>query len=132
MAFAMSADLAARWRALSPEEEARAAVLLGDAAFWLKAWFKPYAADLEALAADNELLADGLKIVSCAMVRRSMTNGGYDGASQVQQTMGPFTAQVSYSNPNGNLYIYDTDRDTLFGLLGINVSGAVSMTSPGL
>lgn len=131
MAFATAADLAARWRALSPAEEALATTLLDDAAFWLKAWFKPYG-DLEALAAEDELLAEGLLIVSCNMVRRSMISGAYEGAAQVQQTMGPFSAQVSYRNPDGNLFVYDSERDTILSLLGINVSGAVSMTAPGL
>lgn len=131
MAFAIPADLAERWRALSPAEEARATVLLGDAAWWLKVWFKPYTADLEALAAEDPLIEEGLKILSCNMVRRSMVSAG-DGVGQAQQVMGPFTAQISYRNPDGSLFVYAAERDAILSLLGINVSGAVSMTTPGL
>lgn len=131
MTFATSDDLAERWRALSPAEEARATVLLGDAAWWLKVWFKPYAADLVALAAADPLLEEGLKILSCNMVRRAMNSPG-DGASASQQVMGPFTAQISFRNPDGSLFVYGSERDAILSLLGINVSGAVSMESPGL
>ncbi|MBW0275000.1 hypothetical protein ATM97_27755 [Nocardia sp. MH4] len=130
MAFATAADLAERWKPLSPAEEARATVLLGDAAWWLKVWFKPYA-DLVALAAEDPLLEEGLKILSCNMVRRALTSAG-DGAAAAQQVMGPFTAQISYRNPDGSLFVYSSERDAILSLLGINVSGAVSMTSPGL
>ena len=130
MAFATTPDLAARWRPLSQAEQDRAEVLLDDAAWWLQAWFVA-AGDLAALAADDPALADGLKILSCAMVKRAMTSAG-DGVGQAQQVMGPFTAQISYRNPDGSLYLYSSERDAIWALLGGNVSGAVSMTCPGL
>lgn len=130
MAFAITDDLVARWRALNESELARAEVLLDDAAWWLKAWFKPYG-DLVVLAAADADLLEGLKIVSCAMVRRAMVSSG-DGVTQSQQVMGPFTAQISYRNPDGNLYVYAAEREAILTLLGVNTSGAVSMTSPGL
>jgi hypothetical protein len=130
MAFATSADLVERWRPLSSAEEASATTLLGDAAWWLKVWFKEFG-DLVALAAADPDLAEGLKILSCSMVKRAMTSAG-DGVGQAQQVMGPFTAQISYRNPDGNLYVYAAEREAILKLLGINVSGAVSMTTPGL
>jgi hypothetical protein len=50
----------------------------------------------------------------------------------MQQSMGPFSSQVAFRNPDGNLFVYDTERDAILSLLGISVSGAVSMTGPGL
>lgn len=131
MAFAGYADLAERWRVLSPAEQARATTLLRDATWWLKVWFKPYAADLEALAADDPMLEEGLKILSCNIVRRGMLSAG-DGVGQAQQVMGPFSAQLSYRNPEGNLYVYAAEREAILSLLGVNNGGAVSMESPGL
>ncbi|MBF6328736.1 Gp19/Gp15/Gp42 family protein [Nocardia transvalensis] len=131
MAFATPTDVAARWRALSPAEQARATVLLDDAAWWLKVWFKPYG-DIEALAVEDELLAEGLKILSCNMVRRALPGTVVEGATQVQQTMGPFNTQIAFRNPDGNLFVYESERDAVLSLLGINVSGAVSMTAAGL
>lgn len=130
MAFATTDDLVARWRPLSQADLDRAEVLLDDAAWWLGVWFSEFG-DLVALAAADTELAMGLKILSCAMVKRAMTAVG-DGASQVQQVMGPFTAQISYRNPDGSLYVYSAERDAIWKLLGVNVSGAVSMESPGL
>lgn len=131
MAFATPSDISARWRALSQAEQDRATMLLDDAAWWLKVWFKPYG-DIEALAADDEELSTGLKILSCAMVKRVLASGGYEDASQVQQTMGPFNTQVAFRNPDGSLFVTNAERDAILLLLGINVSGAVSMTGPGL
>lgn len=130
MAFAITDDLVARWRPLSPAELERAEVLLDDAAWWLKAWFKPFG-DLAVLAAADPDLLEGLKILSCAMVRRAMVSAG-DGVTQSQQVMGPFTAQVSYRNPDGSLFVYAAEREAILTLLGVNTSGAVSMESPGL
>lgn len=133
MAFATADELEAGWKPLSDSEKELAAVLLADAAFWLKAWLLRFG-DLEALAAANPLLAEGLKILSRAMVKRAMISmaQGQDGASSVQQSMGPFAMQVAYKNPDGNLYMTCSERDTLEGLLGGNLSGAVSMTASGL
>ncbi|MEV4155415.1 Gp19/Gp15/Gp42 family protein [Nocardia salmonicida] len=130
MAFATSADLVERWKPLSQAEEARATTLLGDAAWWMKVWFKEFG-DLVVLAAADPELAEGLEILSCSMVKRAMTSAG-DGVGQAQQVMGPFTAQISYRNPDGNLYIYTAEREAILSLLGVNTSGAVSMESPGL
>lgn len=130
MAFAVAGDLVERWRTLTQAEGDRATVLLGDTAWWLKVWFKEFG-DLVALAAADPDLAEGLKILSCSMVKRAMTSAG-DGVGQAQQVMGPFTAQISYRNPDGNLYVYAAEREAILKLLGVNVSGAVSMESPGL
>ena len=130
MAFATTENLEARWRTLSDPETVRAATLLGDAAWWLGVWFKPH--NLVALAAGDEELAEGLVILSCAMVKRAMTSGAVEGAQSTYQMMGPFTAQVAFKNPDGNLFVYEAERDAIFTLLGVNTSGAVSMTGPGL
>lgn len=64
-AYATAADLEARWRGLSPDEETIAEVLLGDAAVIIDA-----AVDTTGISADI------LKIVSCDMVRRCMSANG--------------------------------------------------------
>ncbi|MEU3011060.1 Gp19/Gp15/Gp42 family protein [Nocardia asteroides] len=130
MAFATTDDLVKRWKVLNQAELDRAEVLLDDAAWWLRTWFSEFG-NLTALAADDPELAEGLLILSCAMVKRAMTSAG-DGVGQAQQVMGPFTAQISYRNPDGSLYVHSTERDAILTLLGVNTSGAVSMESPGL
>lgn len=131
MAFATADELEAGWRPLSQAEKDRAAVLLTDAAWWLKIWFKSFG-DLVALAAADEDLAEGLNILSRSMVRRAMTTGAIEGAQSTYQVMGPFTTQIAYKNPDGSLFIYESERDAILTLLGVNTSGAVSMTGLGL
>lgn len=131
MAFAEADDLQARWRTLSQEEKDRATVLLEDAATWLAVWFKAYG-DLAVLASADSQLAEMLKILSCSMVRRAMTTGAIEGAQSIYQVMGPFSSQVAFKNPDGNLYIYESERDAVLSLLGANATGAVSISGPGL
>ena len=131
MTYATADDVEAGWKTLSQAEKDRATVLLDDAAWWLNVWFLEFG-DLEALAADNERLAEGLKILSRSMVRRAMTTGNIEGAQSTYQVMGPFSTQVAFRNPDGNLYLNTGERDAILAILGVNVSGAVSMTNPGL
>ncbi|MGY2036615.1 Gp19/Gp15/Gp42 family protein [Nocardia gipuzkoensis] len=131
MAFATADEVEDGWRTLSQAEKDRAAVLLDDAAWWLKVWFLDYG-DIEALAANNAMLAEGLKILSRSMVRRAMTSGAIEGAQSTYQVMGPFSTQVAFKNPDGNLYITNSEHDGILAVLGVNTSGAVSMTGPGL
>jgi hypothetical protein len=122
MAFAILADLA---DGSDPEK------LLDQAAWWLKTWFMDFG-DLEALAADNEDLAEGLKIVSCAMVNRRTSTKVNEGVQSTYQVMGPISAQIAFRDDTGKLYITTAERDAILAHLGVDVSGAVSMTGPGL
>jgi hypothetical protein len=119
MAFATHTDLETRWHGLAEAEQARADVLLGDVSMWFKVWFRQFG-DLETLAVSDELLAEALKVLACSV------------ASGVEQAMGPITMNVTYRNPEGNLYLTKSEFDTIAVLLGRNPSGAVSMTAVGL
>ena len=129
--FATAEQLAARWHALSNEDALKADVLLADAAFWLKVWFREYG-DLEVLAQSDELLAQGLEILSCSMVKRALIGGDNEGQASQYQMYGPFSQQVSYKNPEGNLYLSAKEFAGIAALLGADATGAVSMTAPGL
>lgn len=131
MAFATADEVEIGWRTLSPAEKATATQLLEDAAWWLDIWFHEFG-DIAVLAVDDPKLAQGLNILSRSIVRRAMTTGTIEGASSTYQMMGPFTSQVAFKNPDGNLYVTTGERDAILKLLGVNVSGAVSMTAPGL
>lgn len=109
MAYATVADLKARWRTLTSDEQSRAAVLLGDAAVRLDVLCPPSDAPTE-----NEL--DARKIVSCEMVKRAMaTPGGTDGVgvASSQSGAGPFQQTLQFSNPSGDLYVTKSDRALL-------------------
>ena len=107
------------------------AKLLDQAAWWLKTWFIDFG-DLEALAADNEELAEGLKILSCNMARRAATTRSTEGLQSTYQVMGPMSSQIAFRDDSGKLYITNAERDAILAHLGVNVSGAVSMSAPGL
>ena len=112
MAFATVADLEARWRDLSDAEEARASVLLDDAAAYLQS--------LVEVDPDNEVQAANLKMVSCNMVKRAMSSAASDafGVTNATATMGPFSQQVAYANPSGDMYVSKSER----AILGIGTA----------
>ena len=107
MAFATVADLEARWRALTPEEQALAAVLLDDAAVKLSAW------EIDG----DEKQAAKLKIVSCDMVKRAMKAGESEMADveEMTATMGPFGRTLRFSSQVGELYVTKQEKKLLGG-----------------
>lgn len=112
MAFATVADLEARWRDLSDAEEAQASVLLDDAAAYLQA--------LVDVDTDDDVQAANLKMVSCNMVKRAMSSSASDafGVTNATATMGPFSQQVAYANPSGDMYVSKSER----AILGIGTA----------
>lgn len=111
-AFASATDLAARWRPLSTAEEDTAETLLGDASVILRA----ECPDVDArLTVVPPLLDPDLpKMIVCAMVKRAMIAGAdVEGVTNTQQTAGPFSQSLTYSNPMGNLYLTKAERKML-------------------
>lgn len=103
-AFATVADLEARWRGLSNQEQARAEVLLLDATDLIRTTTRRWA----------ELPASTLKRVTCQVVRRAMGNDSEGGdVSSMTTTAGPYSQQFSYSNPQGDLYLTKAERKSL-------------------
>ena len=107
MAYATVSDVEARWRDLDQNEEARAAVLLDDAAAMLDR--------LVAVDDADEGQAALLKMVSCDMVIRAM-GANQAGLSQSSMTAGPYTQSWTYSNPSGDMYLTKKEKK----LLGIS------------
>lgn len=106
--FATASDLEARWRSLTPAEEAQATVLLGDASqLILDEDRRGVLADLVDPASTT------LARIVCAMVKRAMLAGDRGGADQVQQSAGPFSVATTFSNPAGDLYLTSAERRAL-------------------
>lgn len=126
--FAEVDELRARWPGLPAASESTASQLLEDASVWLRAWF-PGVADQ---AAASPELAAARSMVACSMVKRAMINGDREGQASNSETVGPFGQQVSFRNPDGNLYITKAERGLLDSLTGaVAAAGAVSMYAPG-
>ena len=110
--YATAQDLADRWRPLSPSEQERASVLLGDAATRIRA----AVSDVDARVNTGALDAGIPLLVSVEMVRRAMLAPVDQApAGQVQQTAGPFSKSVSFANPTGDLYLTKAERQMLGG-----------------
>lgn len=114
MAYATVSDLEARWRTLTSDEQAVALTLLDDAAVMIDSMGTPSS-------------SDAALIVSCDMVRRSMSMSQADtyGLSQASMTAGPYAQQWTYSNPTGEMYLTRTERKML-GFLG----GSIGFSRP--
>ena len=88
--------LRARWPDMPPGSEEHARDLLEDAGVLIRAaaprWFN--------------LPGEAITILASRMVKRAMAAGAFvEGASSLTQTAGPFNQQISFANPNGDLYL---------------------------
>lgn len=125
--FATADDLAARWRALTPAEEERATVLLGDASAFVRATCAGIDARIEAETLELAVVV----AVVVGMVKRAMLAGDLgEGIGQQQQTAGPFGTSLTFANPTGAVYLTKADR-RLLGCRGSAVGRAFSIdTTP--
>ncbi|WP_455122633.1 Gp19/Gp15/Gp42 family protein [Rothia mucilaginosa] len=100
----LAEDLRARWPDMPLGSDATAQVLLEDAGALIRA-SAPHWAELDEYV---------LRMVACAMVKRGMAASAYpDGASSISQTAGPYNQQVSFSNPNGALFLTKAEKKLL-------------------
>lgn len=107
MAYATVADLEARWRDLSPEEEAVAATLLDDAAMLLDSMVEVDEWDV----ARKRLLCT----VSCSMVKRAMASSTNDafGVTQGSISADVYSQSLTFANPSGDLYVTASEKRAL-------------------
>lgn len=123
--YATLEDLQARYTGqIDPDA---AATLLGDASFWLGVWVP----GLEAAAATSSDVAMAAKLLVVAMVKRALTAQAVElpGVQSITRGAGPYNQSITYRNPEGNLYLYAGELDSIMGLLR---PSAVSLRSPGL
>jgi hypothetical protein len=113
--YAAVADLEKGWRTLSDSEKTIAEALLARASRMIAA-LCPGAA-----TADADLLAD----IACASVKRAMAAGG-DNVTSRSMTGGPYSEQLSYANPAGDLYLTKVEKR----LLGCGVMRAYETGLP--
>ncbi len=126
-AFASKDNLVGRWKGAAEVDEEQVDRLLADASIWIRAWVP----NADAYAG-SESVGDALEMVACSMVKRALINEDNEGQTSMTDTTGPYSLQVAFRNPDGNLYMTNAEKSLLDGLCGGNTAGAVSMTSPGL
>ncbi|NMM99331.1 Gp19/Gp15/Gp42 family protein [Bifidobacterium olomucense] len=101
--FALVADLEKRWHTLSDAEKLTAETLIEDASDKIMTDCPRWTEASEAT----------LRRITCQMVKRAMLNPDMAGVSQGTQTANGFTESLSYSNPDGDLYLTAQERRSL-------------------
>lgn len=109
-AFASVDDLQARYRTLDADEQARATALLADASFILRAEFARAGKTYDET---DEVMANNVSMVCCAMVKRVLANGIAGDYTQYSQTAGSFNEQYTFANPQGDMYLTAAERRIL-------------------
>lgn len=111
--YATLDDLKAHWPDLPADREAEAKQKLHEASVEVRALYP----DVDARIAAGSLDPDVPKLVVCRMVKRAMTApavaGAEAGVGSVQQAAGPFSTSVSFSNPDGAIYLSAADKRLL-------------------
>lgn len=103
--FAISQDVANRWRPLTAEELSIVDTLILDASDIIRVRFP----DVDARIVSGALAQSTVVRVVSGMVRRAMLNRDSEGITQGSETVGPFAHSQTFANPNGNLYLSADD-----------------------
>lgn len=117
--FATVDELQEYWRTLSPDEVKRATMLLKLASDRLRLLAKRAGIDLDAKVRQepDSVYASTLKFAVMDAVKRAMqAPADLPPVNSYQQTAGPYSENITYTNPAGDLYFKKSE----LGLLGIN------------
>lgn len=127
-AYATLADLEARYTGQIDSDTAE--TLLDDASFWLGVWVP----GLDAAVTTSSDVATAAKLLVVAMVKRALAAQAVDvpGVQSITNSGGPYNQSITYRNPEGNLYLYANELESITSLLRSSRASAVSMRSPGL
>lgn len=123
--FATLGDLRLHWSELPAEREADAEQKLAEASIILRALYS----GIDAKIASGQVDSDVVKLIVCRMVKRSLLAAINDveGVATRNETAGGVSMGISFSNPNGNLYLTKDDKN----LLGGGRRGKAFMIVPG-
>ncbi len=122
--FATVTELEAYWRTLDIEEQSRANALLTTASNQLRLRARPR--DLDQEATDDALIKDALKTVVMDATKRAMTTPiDAPPATDYSQTAGPYSENIKFFNPAGDLFFKKAELK----LLGIGGQVSSSWTT---
>lgn len=124
--FATVAELQVFWRTLTTEEQARATSLLLLASNRLRLIAEDSSIDLDAKVADSPAYASTIKWVVMEATKRAMlTPTDLPPVDTFQQTAGPYSENVKYTNPSGDLW-YKRSELAELGLNGRQILTNIS------
>lgn len=109
--YATLADLKAHWSTLPVADEVEAAQKLHEASVEVHGMYP----DLDARIIDGAMDPDVPRLVVCRMVKRAMDTPEWQvaGVGQMQNTTGPFGQTLTFTNPDGNVYLSKSDKALL-------------------
>jgi phage protein gp19/gp15/gp42 len=128
--FANTSDLQEYWRTLTPDEINRAKILLTLASDRLRMMAQRAGIDLDAkIAADPDgAYANTLKFAMLDAVKRALqVPADVPPINAYQQTAGPYSENITYANPTGDLYFKKSEL-TLLGISGGQSLNSLSTT----
>lgn len=106
IAFATVDDMTLLWRAMSKEEQARAAELLKTVSALLREAARQTGRDLDEMIKNNPDLAAVAKSVAVDVVARVlMTSTDQEPMTQMSQSAGGFSASGTFLIPGGGIFI---------------------------
>lgn len=128
--YATAAELAAFWKALTEAEESRATTLLTLASNRLRIIGERVGVDVDARHDESEAYASVLQWVVMEATKRAMlTPTDAPPANSIQQAAGPYSENIVFTNPAGDLWFKHSELQDL-GLYG-NQSLSSLSTVPG-
>lgn len=106
VAFATAEDVRLRWSG-APEDDAQINGLLEDATSWLQVLYPTIPSQ------PSGKLAGVLRIVVCAMVKRSLLAEENEHLDSLNQSAGDYSENRSFRNSEGNLFLTRQEREML-------------------
>lgn len=129
-AYANEVDLAEFWRTLTSEEDTRANKLLKLASNRLRSIADNVSVDIDAKVNSTPSYFETVKWVVLEATKRAMlTPTDAPPANSVQQTAGPYSSNIVFTNPAGDLWFKNSELHDL-GLKGNQRLSSIS-TVPG-
>lgn len=109
--YATLANLRSHWAALPEIREEEATQKLFEASVEVRALYP----DVDRRLATEELDSSVPELVVCRMVKRAMDapENQVAGVGQIQNSAGPFGQTLSFTNPDGNVYLSKSDKALL-------------------
>ena len=114
MNYATTDDMTTLWRAMTPEETARATELLSIVSASLRFESSKVGKDLDVMVAANADLAQVARSVTVDVVARTlMTSTDHEPMTQMSESAGGYSASGTFLVPGGGLFIKRSELDRL-------------------
>lgn len=111
MDYASLADLQEHWPELPDVDIPKASQKLFEASVTVRGNYP----DLDYRIATGVMGSDIPRLVVCQMVKRALEPKDMAGVDQMQQNAGPFGQTLTFTNPEGNIYLSKNERMLLRG-----------------